>query len=85
MILKLAFKVGDTGVPFSIDDGMGNKELSLFTITSATQLDRTSVLTPDDFRYDLEQEVLDRTDEALDRAPDRAVGRRVQGLDPRHR
>ena len=36
--------VGDTGVPFTIDDGAGNKETSLFTITSATVLTRTSVL-----------------------------------------
>jgi hypothetical protein len=40
----LAIKVGDTGVPFSIDDGAGNEELSLFTVTSATVLTRTSVL-----------------------------------------
>jgi hypothetical protein len=36
-------KVGDTGVPFTIDDGAGNKETSLFTVTSATVLTRTSV------------------------------------------
>jgi len=39
-----AIKVGDTGVPFTIDDGAGNKETSLFTVTSATMLTRTSVL-----------------------------------------
>ena len=39
-----ALAVGDTGVPFTIDDGAGNKETSLFTITSATVLTRTSVL-----------------------------------------
>jgi hypothetical protein len=38
-----AYVVGDTGVPFTIDDGAGNKETSLFTITSATVLTRTSV------------------------------------------
>lgn len=39
-----ALAVGDTGVPFTIDDGAGNKETSLFTVTSATVLTRTSVL-----------------------------------------
>jgi hypothetical protein len=38
-----AYVVGDTGVPFTVDDGAGNKETSLFTITSATVLTRTSV------------------------------------------
>lgn len=40
----LAIKVGDTSVPFSIDDGAGNFEMSLYTVTSATVLSRTSVL-----------------------------------------
>jgi hypothetical protein len=39
-----AIKVGDSGVPFTIEDGAGNKETSLFTVTSATVLTRTSVL-----------------------------------------
>ena len=39
-----ALVIGDTGVPFTIDDGAGNKETSLFTISSATVLTRTSVL-----------------------------------------
>jgi len=39
-----ALKLGDTGVPFSIDDGAGNYETSLFTVTSTTALTRTSVL-----------------------------------------
>jgi hypothetical protein len=42
-IADSAYVVGDTGVPFTIDDGAGNKETSLFTITSATVLTRTSV------------------------------------------
>jgi hypothetical protein len=39
-----ALAVGDTGVPFTIDDGAGNVETSLFTVTSTTVLTRTSVL-----------------------------------------
>jgi hypothetical protein len=39
-----AIKVGDKDVPFAIEDGAGNKETSLFTITSTTVLTRTSVL-----------------------------------------
>ena len=39
-----ALAVGDTGVPFTIDDGANNKETSLFTVTSTTVLTRTSVL-----------------------------------------
>ena len=39
-----ALAVGDTGVPFTIDDGAGNKETSLFNVTSATVLTRMSVL-----------------------------------------
>lgn len=39
-----ALAVGDTGVPFSIDDGAGNCETSLFTVTSATVLTRNTVL-----------------------------------------
>jgi hypothetical protein len=31
-----AYVVGDMGVPFTVDDGAGNKETSLFTITSAS-------------------------------------------------
>lgn len=34
----------DTGIPFTVDDGAGNWEDSLFTITSTTQITRTSVL-----------------------------------------
>lgn len=36
--------IGDTRVPFSIEDRVGNKETSLFTVTSSTVLTRTAVL-----------------------------------------
>lgn len=36
--------IGDAQVPFSVEDRAGNKETSLFTVTSATVLTRTSVL-----------------------------------------
>ena len=39
-----ALAVGDTGVPFTVEDGSGAWEDSLFTITSNTQITRTSVL-----------------------------------------
>lgn len=41
----LGIKVGDTGIAFVIDDGAGNEEFSLFTVTSSTVLTRTAVLT----------------------------------------
>lgn len=39
-----AIKVGDSGVPFVVDDGNGNWEDSLFTITSNTVITRESVV-----------------------------------------
>ena len=36
--------VSDAGIAFTIEDGAGNWETSLFTITSSTQITRTSVL-----------------------------------------
>jgi hypothetical protein len=39
-----ALAVGDTDVPFTVEDSAGNNETSLFTVTSATVLTRTSVL-----------------------------------------
>lgn len=39
-----ALAVGDPGVPFCVDDGAGNWEDGLYTVTSTTQLTRTSVL-----------------------------------------
>lgn len=39
---KLA--IGDMGVPFAIDDGAGNRETSLFTLSTGPVLTRTSVL-----------------------------------------
>lgn len=36
--------VGDTDVPFGVEDSVGNTETSLYTVTSATTLTRTSVL-----------------------------------------
>lgn len=39
-----AIKVGDTGVPFTIEDAAGNWEDGLYAITSNTQITRTSVV-----------------------------------------
>lgn len=39
----LGIKVGDTGICFTSDDGAGNKETSLYTLTSTTVLTRTEV------------------------------------------
>jgi hypothetical protein len=39
-----AIKVGDTGVQFTVEDASGNWEDGLYTITSSTQITRTSVL-----------------------------------------
>lgn len=39
----LGIKVGATGLCFTSDDGAGNKETSLYTLTTATQLTRTEV------------------------------------------
>lgn len=36
--------IGDQGVPFAVEDSSGNKETSLFTITSATVLTRSAIL-----------------------------------------
>ncbi len=36
--------VSDAGIAFTIEDGAGNWETSIFTITSSTQITRTSVL-----------------------------------------
>lgn len=40
----LGIKVGDTNVPFVVDDGAGNEEFGFYTVTSTTVLTRTSVL-----------------------------------------
>lgn len=39
-----AIKVGDTGVPFTVEDAAGNWEDGLYAITSSAQITRTSVL-----------------------------------------
>lgn len=36
--------VSDAGIAFTVEDGAGNWETSIFTITSSTQITRTSVL-----------------------------------------